>query len=68
MRFIQYVVLVVILAMSHQVYADGKLRQVEPKDLPAAVIILVPPTVLDSLRIFLHPGESPDTLDDFAHV
>ncbi|HEY0893728.1 MAG TPA: hypothetical protein VGE32_11775 [Cellvibrio sp.] len=68
MRCIQYVVLVVILAMNHQVYADGKRRQVEPKDLPAAVIILVPPTVLDSLRIFLHPGESPDTFDDFARA
>jgi hypothetical protein len=68
MRCIQYVVLVVILAMNHQVYADGKLRQVEPEDLPAVVVILVPPTVLDTLRIFLRPGESLDTFDDFART
>lgn len=68
MRYIQYLVLIAIMAASHQLYADGTSRQVASADSSAAVIILVPPTVLDSLQIFLRAGESPDTFDDFARV
>jgi hypothetical protein len=37
-----------------------------PDKAPEAVLILVPPTVLDTLKVFLRPGETPDTFDDFA--
>jgi hypothetical protein len=66
MRFI--LVLIVITVTSQQLYADDKSRQVASGESPAVVIILVPPTVLDTLRIFLRPGESPDTFDDFARA
>src|SRR5690606_13591541 len=68
MRFIQYLVLIVITVTSQQPYADDKSRQLASGESPAGVIILVPPTVLDTLPIFLRPGESPDTFDDFARA
>jgi hypothetical protein len=37
-----------------------------PHKAPESVVILVPPTVLDTLKVFLRPGETPDTFDDFA--
>lgn len=68
MRYIQYLVLIVITMTTHHLYADDNSSQITPEHSPAAVIILVPPTVLDTLRIFLRPGESPDTFDDFARA
>jgi len=68
MRFIQYLVLIAIAVTTHRLHADSGFSTVAPKTTSSAVVILVAPTVLDSLRIFLHPGESPDTFDDFARA
>ncbi len=68
MRFIQYFVLIAIAVMTHRLHAAGSSSAVVPQAAPSAVVILVAPIVLDSLRIFLYPGESPDTFDDFARA
>lgn len=67
MRFIHYFILIAIVAASHRLYADDNRNAAVPKNA-AAVVILVAPTVSDSLRAFLRPGESPDTFDDFSRA
>lgn len=66
MKFIQYCILIAISATSHWLHADSS--SIAAEDAPSALVILVSPTVLDSLRTFLHPGESPDSFDDFARA
>lgn len=68
MQFIPYLVLIVIAVTSQPLSAEDKSRQAASGDPSDGVIILVPPTVLDTLPIFLRPGESPDTFDDFARA
>jgi hypothetical protein len=68
MRLAQYLVLVALSATSHWLYADGGSEQNVAPDSPSSIVILVGPAVLDSLQAFLHPGESPDTFDDFSRA
>lgn len=68
MRCLSTLVLIIVISMSGKLYADDNIAVVAQGIPSSAVTIFVPPTVLDALKGFLRPNESPDTFDDFARA
>lgn len=66
MRTIQYLIVIAFFAIpSLSCVADT--TTAVPAE-PSPIVILVPPSVLESARVFLRPDETLETFDDFARA
>ncbi len=71
MRCFRALILLVVLAASHQLHAEDNTAENKTSGgLPgiSPLVIFVPPTVLDALKTFLRPNESLDSFDDYARA
>lgn len=67
MRTIQYFIVIALTALIPQLYAANTPLSSAAAE-PSPIVILVPPSVLESTRVFLRPDETPETFDDFSRA
>ena len=67
MKSVKTLFFIAVMILSHRLYADSNLVATLETQ-PNAIVIFVPPIVLDKLKTFLQPSESPETFDDFARA
>lgn len=66
MKTFQYFIVIVSMFISPLYAADASSSSASSQ--PASIVILVPPSVLENAKTFLHPNETPETFTDFSRA
>lgn len=67
MKTLQYFIVIASILFIPRLYAADASSS-SASSQPAPIVILVPPSVLESASTFLHPDETPDTFTDFSRA